>query len=60
MRIEINQDEEKLILSNEHLDNDNFVDVVFVSEENEIEITVIVEDLYYAILPFFKKQRKEL
>lgn len=61
MRIEITGDgvkkEEKIILTNDSLDNYNFVDIV--TKDNEI--TVDIEELFSAVLAFhtLKRMNKE-
>jgi len=49
MKIEIKCDETKLWLSNDMLDNSNFVDLWYGQDE---EITVPIDELYSAILAF--------
>lgn len=52
MKIEINDNEEKLILSNEDLDNLNFVDILIGGES----ITVPIDELFSAVFAFNKQR----
>ena len=55
MKIEIKCDDEILVLSDEDLDNDNFVDLYikkFGDDNNEIGVTVLVDELLCAIQAF--------
>ena len=54
MKIEIKcYDDEVLVLSDEDLDNDNFVDLYIKKDDNkEIEVTVSVDELLCAVRAF--------
>lgn len=56
MIIKIKCDDRELILSDDELDNLNFVDVYF---KDEI-ITASIEELYTAVKAFYEKRTREL
>ena len=57
MKIEIKCDDEILVLSDEDLDNDNFVDLYIKKDDNkEIEVTVSVDELSCAVRAFNKQR----
>ncbi len=72
MRIEIKEDELRLVLTDEELNNSNFVDVCLYSDEakdgdlNTLgyvgEFTAQIDELYSAITAFktLKDERKEM
>lgn len=60
MKIEIKCNETKLWLTNDMMNNDNFVDMWY--GEGADEITVPIDELYSAVLAFknLKNERKEV
>jgi len=53
MEIRIQFDEETLILTNEDMNNDNFVDIGFSGKELQ---TVPIEELYSAVKAFYERR----
>ena len=69
MKIEIKDEENKLVITNEDFDNDNFVDLVIYGtpdKENDTgyitEITMPIDELLSAITAFktLKDEREEM
>ena len=69
MKIEIKDEENKLVITNEDFDNDNFVDLVIYGtpdKENDTgyitEITMPIDELISAITAFktLKDEREEM
>jgi hypothetical protein len=69
MKIEIKDEENKLVITNEEFDNDNFVDLVIYGtpdKENDTgyitEITMPIDELISAITAFktLKDEREEM
>lgn len=56
MKIEIKDGNESLIITDETLDNDNFVDVIIAG----VERTVSLDDLLGAIIAFNHKRSQKL
>lgn len=58
MEIKLNKTDTEVILSNEMLDNDNFVDLII----GNVEVTVPLVELYCAVNAFLenKQQNREL
>lgn len=52
MRITIKEDQKELVISNDSLDNPNFVDVRIVIEDKVQEITVALDDIMPALIAF--------
>lgn len=61
MKIEIKYDGQTLVLTNDNLNNDNFIDVVFEIDGDYSEITAPIDELYSAVVAFkaLKDERKE-
>lgn len=60
MKIEIKNEDQKIILDDDDLDNDNFVDISIIEKYKEpyegMVITVPIEDLCVAVQAFLKKR----
>lgn len=55
MKTEIKEDDRKIVISTDELDNDNFVDLsIYVDEGDMIEATIPVEELYTAAKAFYE------
>ena len=59
MKIEINLDPGTLVLTNEHLDNFNYVDVHFGENEGQVNLHQIPLDELHAAVTAFRELRAE-
>jgi hypothetical protein len=60
MKIEIREDDRRICLSNDELDNDNFIDLtIYVDEGDMMEATVSVSELYTAVKAFYEKRSRD-
>jgi hypothetical protein len=59
MNIELIRGKEKLTLTDEDLDNDNFIDLRIKDEDgDEIETIVNIEDLYAGVKAFYEMRTR--
>ena len=61
MKITIKEFAQEIILSNEELDNDNYIDLIIPKDSNEYaEVTIPLEELFQAISAFRKIKKDRL
>ena len=61
MKIEIKDDLDLLTLSDESLDNNNFVEITIENEEKEIATMIVsIDELEAAVISFIKLRKSQL
>lgn len=61
MKIEIKDDLDLLTLSDESLDNHNFVEITVENEEKEIATMIVsIDELYASVISFIKLRKSQL
>ena len=62
MKITLNTEDEQIILSNEQLNNDNFIDIIIDDKDYTIDDeghTVVIDELLIAVQAFYKLREEQ-